>query len=285
MSHRPLLQILASRPAADGDGVHIRRTLGDARHDMDPFLMLDEIRSDDRGDFAGGFPPHPHRGMETLTYMLDGGFRHEDHMGNSEAIGAGGAQWMRAGRGVIHSEMPLPGEERIHGFQLWINLPADRKLSPPAYQDTDAAHVPVMTPVQGSRVRVLAGAFDTDEGSATGPLDQVSAGARVADVRLDAGATLEPSLPEDHRVLAYVIDGTLSVGPPDAETVVHRGDMAVMGDGERLRLHAGDDGTHLLLLSGRPLGEPIVQHGPFVMNTDTEIRQAITDFRNGTLAQ
>jgi redox-sensitive bicupin YhaK (pirin superfamily) len=287
MTHRHVRHLLQGRPASDGAGVRIVRIVGHGQHDMDPFLMLDEIRSDKREDFVAGFPSHPHRGIETLTVMLEGGFEHRDHMGHRAAIRAGGAQWMSAGRGVIHSEMPLPGEGRIHGFQLWINLPAADKLRAPGYAQAEASELPDIA-FAGGRLRVLAGRY----GEAVSPISEPACEAAVLDLRLEPGGRFEWAPPAGHRALIRPFQGGVSITGTDAgDTHIASGQMAVLDGAGPITLRAdgvdassGDDsGSGMLLLSGRPLGEPIVQYGPFVMNTAEEIRQAILDYQSGAL--
>jgi redox-sensitive bicupin YhaK (pirin superfamily) len=275
---RRVIQILQSRPGTDGDGVRIQRTLGQHRHDMDPFLMLDEIRSVNSADYVGGFPPHPHRGIETLTYMLAGGFVHEDSMGHRESLRDGGAQWMFAGRGVIHSELPLIHEGLLHGFQLWINIPAANKMNAPKYQQATREALPATTLANGVQLRSFGGRWDVEGSILASPFDHFSANARALDVTLPANTTLSLELPAEDTVLAYVFEGTL------ADTLaVQKGQLARYGTGDRLELKAAAQGARLLLLSGTPLQEPIVQYGPFVMNTEAEIQQAIDDYRHNRL--
>lgn len=274
-----LRQVLPSQAASDGAGVKIRRIVGRSSHDMDPFLMLDEIRSDQRADFDAGFPSHPHRGIETLTIMLEGGFEHQDHMGHRAAIRSGGAQWMSAGRGVIHSEMPLPGEGRIHGFQLWINLPAADKLRAPDYEQAEAEQLPSLELEQG-RLRVIAGRY----GEAVSPIDRPACEAAVLDLRLEPGSQFHWAPPSGHRAFVRPYAGRLTLANPSGPAVVlESGSLAVL-EGAEIAITADSEGAGMLLLSGRPLGEPIVQYGPFVMNTAEEIRQAIRDYQSGTLA-
>jgi quercetin 2,3-dioxygenase len=279
MSHMNIRQVLPSHPASDGAGVKISRIVGRSSHDMDPFLMLDEIRSDRRDEFVAGFPSHPHRGIETLTVMLEGGFEHQDHMGHRAAIRAGGAQWMSAGRGVIHSEMPLPGEGRIHGFQLWINLPAADKLRDPDYGQAEAAELPELA-VEHGRLRVIAGRY----GEQVSPIASPACEAAVLDLRLDAGGRFGWTPPAGHRALVRPYRGRVRLGNPSGpDALLDSGQLAVLeGEGE-VELTADDEAAGMLLLSGRPLGEPIVQYGPFVMNTAEQIRQAIRDYQSGAL--
>ena len=279
MTHKRIRQVLPSHPASDGAGVKIRRIVGRAQHDLDPFLMLDEIRSEDRDEFVAGFPSHPHRGIETLTIMLEGGFEHQDHMGHRAAIRSGGAQWMSAGRGVIHSEMPLPGEGRIHGFQLWINLPARDKLREPDYAQAEASELPDVA-LEGGRLRVIAGRY----GDAVSPIGPTACETAVLELRLEPGQRFSWSPPAGHRALVRPFQGQAWLAnPAGPDTLLDGGQMAVLDGAGDVRIKAGDGGAGMLLLSGRPLGEPIVQYGPFVMNTAEEIRQAIRDYQSGAL--
>lgn len=276
-NHRQVQQILPSRSTSDGDGVRIQRTLGQHRHDMDPFLMLDEIRSVDSADYVGGFPPHPHRGIETLTYMLAGGFVHEDNMGHREELRDGGAQWMSSGRGVIHSELPLIHEGLLHGFQLWINLPAAQKMREPAYKQATREELPEATLDNGTVLRSFGGTWEIAGKTLVSPLNNFSANARALDINLPANTALQIAVPHDDTVLAYVFDGTLVTENKNIE----RQNVVRYGSGSTVELQAGNKGARCLLLTGTPLGEPIAQHGPFVMNTEAEIQQAIEDYRAG----
>ena len=278
MSVREVLQILPARRSRDGDGVLIQRVVGQQAHDLDPFLMVDEIRSDDQADYVGGFPAHPHRGIETLTYMLSGGFVHQDNLGHRAELSNGGAQWMSAGRGIIHSEMPLIHQGLLHGFQLWINLPAAQKMKNPEYRQATARELPQLKLANGGLVRAFAGHWTLEGHTLGSPLAGMAVGARALDVQLPAGAQLSLDLPAADTLLAYVYQGVLLAGLP-----IQKGQLARFGKGEQITLTAGADGVRLLLLAGTPLAEPIAQHGPFVMNTEAEIRQAIADYRNGTL--
>jgi quercetin 2,3-dioxygenase len=278
MSVREILQILPARRSRDGDGVLIQRVVGQQQHDLDPFLMVDEIRCDDQADYVGGFPAHPHRGIETLTYMLSGGFVHQDNLGHRAELSNGGAQWMSAGRGIIHSEMPLIHQGLLHGFQLWINLPAAQKMKAPEYRQATARELPPFKLDNGGIARVIAGQWTLQGRTLGSPLAGMAAGARVLDVQLPADAQLNFDLPAADTLLAYVYQGVLLTGLP-----IQKGQLARFGKGEQVALTAGADGLRLLLLAGTPLAEPIAQHGPFVMNTEAEIRQAIADYRNGTL--
>ena len=272
---RSISRILPGQPAMDGDGVRILRFALLGRPEADPFLLLDELRSAERADFVGRFPPHPHRGMETLTVMLDGGLVHEDHLGNRGEIRAGGAQWMSAGRGVIHSEMPTLDTRGLHGFQLWINLPAAAKMKTPDYRDLPAEQIPDRSGAFG-RLRLIAGRWIVDGQPADGILDRIAAEAGVADLRLQPGAGVSIGVPAGHSLSIYVYAGGLAGSPG----VSAREFAMTAGEGE-LRLEAGAAGAEALLLHGQPLREPIASHGPFVMNTEQQIREAIRDYREG----
>ena len=278
MSSRSLQSIVESVAASDGAGVKLRRSLGRAqglRHD--PFLMLDEFFSDNPDDYLAGFPPHPHRGFETVTYMLDGHMRHEDSEGNRGDLGPGDVQWMTAARGIIHSEMPQQAEGRMRGFQLWLNLPAAEKMRPAEYRDIPSTAIPVVELAGGGSVKVIAGAFaDT-----RGPIGGRSTEPLFLDVRLPAGASVDVPVTIGHNAFLYAYDGQASVGP-DRRLLPHRS-AGLLSDGDHVHLTAGAEGGNALLLSGRPLREPVVQYGPFVMNTREEIEQAVLDYQRGRL--
>lgn len=279
MTMRTLKQVIASMPAADGAGVKLRRSLGAsqlARHD--PFLMLDEFYSDDPNDYLAGFPSHPHRGFETVTYMLDGHMQHKDSGGNKGDLGPGDVQWMRAARGLIHSEMPQQTEGRMRGFQLWLNLPAKEKMDPPAYRDIPAAEIPSVV-VDGGRVKVIAGRFADTVGAVHGG----STDPHYWDVHLEPGARLDASLPEAHNAFLYAYEGEAFVGA-ERKSLPHRA-AGILSAGEALRLEAGANGARVLVLAGKPIGEPVVQYGPFVMNSREEIEQAIADYQAGEFSR
>lgn len=284
MTTRPVARLIGGRPATDGAGVRLRRSLGqspDAR--LDPFLMLDEFASDDPDDYIAGFPSHPHRGFETVTYMLEGHMLHEDHLGNRGHLTSGGAQWMTAGRGIIHSEMPQQEAGRMHGFQLWINLPAREKMKPGAYRDVSPDEIPQATLDQGATARVLAGSLDTARGTVEGPIRGVTTAPLFADLTLPAGSAVAVPVPAGHHALVYVFEGRAAVGPADAGPEVPTHTAALLGDGDTVRIAAGDEPARLLLLAARPIGEPVVQYGPFVMTSREEIEQALADYRDGRL--
>lgn len=277
MTDRHVNQLIRAHEVTEGAGVTVHRTLGTpARRHLDPFLMLDHISSDDPDDYVAGFPEHPHRGFNTFTYMLEGHMRHGDSMGNQGDLRPGGAQWMKAASGVIHSEMPQQVAGSMRGFQLWINLPAREKMSAPAYQEVLPASVPEIT--QGEqRIRVLAGSYQEHQG----PVTDRHTLARILDISLPKGAVFTQDLSNDHSAMLYVFEGSARLA--NSEIPLHH--LAVLSAGDRLELSAGTEGARLLLVSGRPLGEPIVQYGPFVMNSREEIEQALADYRDGKLVQ
>jgi hypothetical protein len=239
--------------------------------------MLDEFFSDNPDDYLAGFPAHPHRGFETVTYMLDGRMRHEDSEGNRGDLGPGDVQWMTAARGVIHSEMPQQTEGRMRGFQLWLNLPAAEKMRPAAYRDIPAREIPVVERPDGASVRVIAGRY----GEAAGPIGGRTTAPLMMDVRLPPGATIEVPVPVGHNAFLYAYDGQVSVGA-ERQLLPNRA-AGLLSEGGPVTLAAGESGGNTLLVAGRPIGEPVVQYGPFVMNTREEIEQAVLDFQRGEL--
>jgi redox-sensitive bicupin YhaK (pirin superfamily) len=270
-------RLITGRPTSDGAGVKLTRVLTqDLQQRLDPFLMLDAFGSDAASDYIAGFPDHPHRGFETVTYMLAGKMRHRDSAGHEGLLEDGGVQWMTAGRGVIHSELPEQSEGRMEGFQLWLNLPAQDKMSAPWYRDIQSAEVPEWKGI-GVTARVIAGATHGVQGAVqrdgTQPL--------YLDLHLDAGMTFEQPLPEAHNAFVYVYRGALRIGEQD----VPAQRMAILRNtGDGIAVAAGSEGARAILVAGRPLKEPIVQYGPFVMNTQQEIFRAVEDFRAGRLA-
>jgi hypothetical protein len=270
--------IVRGRPTSDGAGVRLTRVIGGpGLPDLDPFLMLDEFRSDQGADYIAGFPDHPHRGFETVTYMLAGRMRHRDNQGNTGLLRAGSVQWMTAGRGIVHSEMPEQEDGLMWGFQLWVNLPAKDKMIRPRYQDIEPEAIPVAMSPGGGVVRVIAGRV----GTALGPVSAVATDPTYLDVALPAGAQFEHMLPSDYAAFVYVFEGTLTVGRGEKAEALRRGELAALGPGARLSLHAAAEAGRAILVAGRPLHEPIAKYGPFVMNTNREIIQAIEDFQAG----
>jgi quercetin 2,3-dioxygenase len=289
MSTRTLIQVIESVPTSDGAGVKLRRSVGSQRDlYVDPFLMLDEFYSDDPDDYIAGFPAHPHRGFETVTYMLNGHMRHEDHLGNRGNLGPGDVQWMTAARGIIHSEMPQQSEGRMRGFQLWLNLPAKEKMQPARYRDIPASEVPQLALPQGGSVKVIAGVFTLGESAVHGPVNgrgaKLSTDPLYLDVHLPAASTLTAPLAPGHSAFLYIYEGSGKIGARgSAQPLPHRA-AGVLSDGDSVRVEAGAKGAQFLLLAARPIAEPIVQYGPFVMNTREEIEQALADYRDGRLA-
>jgi len=289
MNTRTLIHVIESIPTSDGAGVKLRRSLGSQRGlHLDPFLMLDEFYSDNPDDYLAGFPTHPHRGFETVTYMLDGHMRHEDHLGNRGDLGPGSVQWMTAARGIIHSEMPQQSEGRMRGFQLWINLPSREKMKPAGYRDIPADEIPLVKPARGGEVKVIAGTLALDGGVTHGPVN--GSGAKLStdplylDVRLPAGAEFDAPVAAGHAAFLYTYEGSARIGEAGADKPLPHRAAGVLSDGDRVRVQAGPAGVRFLLLAAKPLREPVVQYGPFVMNTREEIEQALADYRSGRLA-
>lgn len=288
MTHRAIQQIIAAIPVSDGAGVRLKRSLGQSSATrLDPFLMLDEFVSDQADDYIAGFPAHPHRGFETVTYMLAGHMLHEDHMGNKGHLRDGDVQWMTAGRGIIHSETPQQEAGLMHGFQLWINLPAAEKGRDAAYRDIAAAQIPRHTLDDGIELRHIAGTVTlVEEGT---PLrgfingrdgQQLTTDPVYLDLRFSRAASLQLALPPEHNAFVYVYGGDVHVG----DRQITAGQLGVLSTGDLLSLEAKERAS-LLVLAGKPIGEPVVQYGPFVMNTSAEIEQALRDYRDGRLCE
>jgi redox-sensitive bicupin YhaK (pirin superfamily) len=243
--------------------------------------MLDEFYSDDPDDYIAGFPSHPHRGFETVTYMLDGHMRHEDSVGNRGDLGPGDVQWMSAARGIIHSEMPQQTEGRMRGFQLWINLPAEEKMKDPGYRDIPSEQIPTISLDNGGEARVIAGTLSQESGNTEGAVGGLTTDPLYLDVRLPAGSVFEAPITSGYNAFLYLYEGDATVG--DDKQSLKRRTAGLLSDGESLRVEAGETEARFLLLAGKPLGEPIVQYGPFVMNTREEIEQAVNDYQSGKL--
>ncbi len=297
MSIRPVLEARKTTPTLEGAGVHLHRAFG--FHDpseLDPFLLFDDFRNDDPAKFEKGFPWHPHRGIETITYVLSGDIAHADSLGNTGTLGAGDVQWMTAGSGIMHQEMPSPNPTgQMHGFQLWANLPANLKMTDPRYQDVEAREIPEITDDDGTHVRVVTGEF----WGKRGPVDGIAADPQYLDISIPAG--VKKTLPVDtyRRAFAYVFEGSAAFADASAPTGVLL-EKEVMGEevnirdmsgnrtlirfgtGDEITVQAGEEGVRFLLISGAPLQEPVAWHGPIVMNTREEIRQAVRDLQNGT---
>ncbi|MBA2780460.1 pirin family protein [Billgrantia kenyensis] len=275
---RHIERLIHSHPSQDGAGVNIKR-IHRFDGELDPFLMLDELGSDRPDDYIGGFPPHPHRGIQTLTYIVHGGITHEDHLGHSSTIQAGGAQWMHTGRGIVHSEMPLTDSQGLHGFQLWLNLPASEKMSEPRYRDVPSGEMPRLPGTQAELV-ALGGRWSTLDGdSVSGPLDALAGDGAVSHVRLEAGGELTLSV-QSEMLAVHVFEGELQIAGEN----VAAGQLARLGAGDTLEL-SSRGGAQCLLLSGTPHREPIAHYGPFVMNHMHEIDQALQDYRSGNFTE
>ena len=284
---RAVERIVRGQRTSDGDGVRLTRVLTQPlQRRLDPFLMLDAFGSDSAGDYIGGFPDHPHRGFETVTIMLEGRMRHRDSVGNVGLLEPGSVQWMTAGRGIVHSEMPEQQEGRMAGFQLWVNLAAADKMTAPAYRDIAPASVPETTDAAGVRVRVIAGASHGVAGAVTRPKTEPI----VLDLTIPPGAAFDAELPAGHNAFAYVFGKTtVAVGDSGTATAVEPERMAILANdgGDGIRFAVASDAAvpaRVLVVAGRPLGEPIAQYGPFVMNTTAELQRAFADFQSGVLA-
>jgi len=296
MSLRPIKRLIKSKPTIEGAGVHLRRAFGfGTTTDFDPFLLLDDFRNDVPQDYLAGFPWHPHRGIETITYVLAGTVEHGDSLGNSGAISAGDIQWMTAGRGIIHQEMPK-GDAlgRMHGFQLWANLPSSLKMTAPRYQEVKAAEIPEVVDDDGTRARVVCGTF----WGKRGPIDGIAADPIYLDVSVPPGTRKTLPVETGRHAFAYVFSGSgkfcnasaplavptegvgwLETTPP---TAAEDRSLVLFDTGDEVTLHAGDNGIRFLLVSGRPLREPVAWYGPIVMNTQDELRHAFEELQEGT---
>ena len=275
---REVARKVRGMPTSDGAGVRLTRVIGQPALDsFDPFLLLDELRSDDPNDYIEGFPNHPHRGFETVTYMLAGRMRHGDNQGNSGLLGPGSVQWMTAGKGIVHSEIPEQQDGLMWGFQLWVNLPAKDKLTKPRYQDIQGENVPEVEVGPGARARVLVGTVN----GVKGPVMEVATDPLYFDLHLEPNASYTATLPEGHNAFAYVYQGDANVGA--AGTGIRAQEMALLTQGASLPVTAGEKGARLIVVAGRPLNEPVARYGPFVMNTVDEIHQAFADYQAGRL--
>lgn len=274
---RKVVQLVRGIDTSDGAGVKLRRILGSPElNQLDPFLLLDEFKNDDPDDYAAGFPDHPHRGFETVTYMMAGSFTHRDSKGHEGHLTAGSVQWMTAGRGIIHSEMPEQTDGLAWGYQLWLNLPRKLKMTEPKYQDIPSEKLPIVEK-KGARVKVLAGEYEgaMSPGQSFIPFNYL-------DVKLEAGAVLSQPAPEDRNAFLYVIEGRAQAGPQEGPSIVEAGTLGVFGEGDSVRIAAPPDGSvHFLLASAQRLNEPVVRGGPFVMNTMGELKQAFFDYQTG----
>jgi len=278
---RSVSQIVDAQETSDGAGVRLKRSIGTRELDaLDPFLLLDEFGSDRADDYLAGFPDHPHRGFETVTYMLAGSMRHQDHKGNRGDLVAGSVQWMTAGRGIVHSEMPQQKDGLMRGFQLWVNLPAKDKMCEPRYQDIPPERIPEVSRPDGTRIRVIAGEAEGVPGAVNGIVTQPL----YLDVTLPPGLRFEQALPTGHTAFVYVFEGEATFGVTDGEpgTLLRPSQLGVLAEGEGVAAATAGSPVRFLLLAAQPLREPVARSGPFVMNTRDEIHQAVRDFQNGT---
>lgn len=278
--YRKITRQIKGTATADGAGVRLKRIIGTRElNTLDPFLLLDEFSSDNPDDYIAGFPDHPHRGFETVTYMLSGRIRHKDNAGHEGVIEAGGVQWMTAGRGIIHSEMPEQTDGLMWGFQLWINLPAAEKMGNPGYREYTQQQIPCEKHDNGIIVRVIAG---TTAPGTSGPVQNVTTQPMFFDIELPGTTTLNESIPEDFNAFLFVYSGEISVICDDQKSrPAGSGTLSIIEQGDGIKLKSGDTGAKLLLIAAKPLHEPVVRAGPFVMNTRQQINQAIEDYNLG----
>lgn len=279
---RKIRNIVEPQLVMEGAGVRLKRSIATATLDhIDPFLLFDHFGSKDPADYIKGFPMHPHRGIETVTYMIQGAVNHKDSLGNAGSISSGDVQWMTSGRGIMHEEMPQPGPDEMIGFQLWVNLPARLKMGPPRYQDISADRIPRITRDDGVEILVIAGEVD----DIRGPVSGIEADPIYLDITVPPNGAFEHILERGHTVFAYVFEGQGLFGGSGAEKAVNHPRLVEFGDGDRVAVKAADQHVRFLLVSGKPLNEPIARYGPFVMNTREEIQQALEDLRNGTFVR
>lgn len=278
---RPIDKIIEPEPVIEGAGVRLKRSIATQRLNyLDPFLLLDHFASGNPRDYEAGFPLHPHRGIETVTYMLQGEVHRRDTLGNSGSIGAGDVQWMTAGRGIMHEEMPQVRPEGIAGFQLWVNLPAKLKMTRPRYQDIRSSEIPEINKEGGARIRVITGTID----GVSGPVTGIAANPIYLDVFVPAHASFSQPIEREHTAFAYVFEGEAQFAGDDQEggPVIAHPRLVVLGDGDEVTVCTGEAPVRFLLVSGKPLQEPIARYGPFVMNTKEEIEQTLQELREGT---
>ena len=280
---RAVRRVVKGMPTSDGAGVKLTRVIGQPQlPDLDPFLMLDEFGTDKAEDYIAGFPDHPHRGFETVTYMLDGRMRHRDNHGNEGVLVPGSVQWMTAGRGLVHSEMPEQQAGRMRGFQLWLNLPARDKMTAPKYQEFGPERIPTAAPAAGVTVKVIAGRV----ADVSGPISQPATDPTYLDLSLEPGAAFVQPIAAEYAAFLYVFEGAVQVGSGAATRTIGAHELAVLGEGEEIRLSGGSAGAdgrsaRAILVAGRPLKEPVAKYGPFVMNTNAELHQAFLDYQTG----
>ena len=278
---RKVARIIEPRPVIEGAGVKLIRSIATAELDhVDPFLLFDHFGSRNPADYLKGFPMHPHRGIETVTYMIRGHVDHKDSLGNSGSILDGDVQWMTSGRGILHEEMPRQTEGEMKGFQLWVNLPAGLKMTAPRYQNITSDQIPELSAGDGIKIRVIAG----EAGGVSGPIRDIVADPTYLDISLPPDTSYEKAVPRGHAVIAYIFDGGGVLGTEENghEPVMGQPRLIVFGDGDQVSVRAADQGLRFLLIAGKPLNEPIARYGPFVMNTQAEIEQTLEELKNGT---
>lgn len=276
-----IIKVINNQATQDGDGVNISRVADFSTLSLDPYLMIDEIKSGDERDYVGGFPEHPHRGIDTFTYMIDGGFTHQDQLGNKETIRDGGVQWMSTGSGVMHSEMPVLGKNKqIHGFQIWLNIPAADKMRPAIYQDANNQALPVLDNKHGASLKLLAGEWSFADQKATSPLMRLAGDGAIADLTIKAGGQASLNLSHFTQVLILIHKGAISVSNTISSDVT-AGQLVIVDSRELVQLQASDQGAGMLILAGNKINEEIVHMGPFVMNTQAQMKQTIRDYQAG----
>ena len=281
---REVIEIIKPQTVMEGAGVRLKRSIATATLDhLDPFLLFDHFGSDNPADYVKGFPMHPHRGIETVTYMINGHVNHKDSIGNSGSINSGDIQWMTAGGGIMHEEMPQPARQEMVGFQLWVNLPARLKMTPPRYQDIASNQIPEVNREDGVKIRVIAGLVDEVRGA----VSEIYADPAYLDVSVPANGFFSHPVERGHTAFAYIFEGRgyFGSGENAAENPVSQPGLVIFGDGDYIQAGAANEPVRFLLVSGNPLDEPIARYGPFVMNTQEEIQQALEDLRNGTFVR
>ncbi len=281
---RKVIEIIKPQTVMEGAGVRLKRSIATATLDhLDPFLLFDHFGTDNPDDYIKGFPMHPHRGIETVTYMINGHVNHKDSIGNSGSIGSGDIQWMTAGGGIMHEEMPQPAQGEMVGFQLWVNLPARLKMTKPRYQGILSNQIPEVTREDGVKIRVIAGEVD----GVRGAISEIFADPAYLDVSIPAKGSFSHPVEKEHTAFAYVFEGRGFFGTDEnaQQSSVSQPGLVVLGDGDYIQAGAANEPVRFLLISGKPLNEPIARYGPFVMNTQEEIQQALKDLRNGTFVR
>jgi redox-sensitive bicupin YhaK (pirin superfamily) len=274
---RRVERIVKSNPTVEGAGVRLKRAFGYDDPLLDPFLLLDDFHSENPEDYVKGFPWHPHRGIETITYMLHGEVAHGDSMGNKGVIGAGDVQWMTAGSGIIHEEMPHQSNGLLWGFQLWANLPSSDKMMDPRYRDVKRDQIPSVSPEEGVSIKIIAGEIN----GVKGPVQDIVTDPEYLDVTVDSDTRFVHHVKRGHNVFAYIIEGE-GFFETDEEKPIGSGNLVIFGDGEALSIKTGVEFVRFLLVSGKPIGEPVAWYGPIVMNNDAELELAFEEYRNGT---